>query len=246
MTTRTADIEVPESWIIAGEVPLGLLSLLCIVSANGIESLDLERSHQISIVLDQPINNGRVRVRTERQDRLTNVRILSVDGGALASCLIAVAPQDGLTVADIPILQPDDLLDYEGCVPGLSTMYRSRPLPIARHNRCTADAWLQPIDPMIACPWACLTALDAWASPPLMDHARDVLDGREATPEPRQTFLRRATVTVQPTAIHRHIGMWLLRHSQSKPTDDATTGERGHLASSDGTVHVQYEAWRAP
>ncbi len=246
MTTRSTDIEVPESWIIAGEVPLGLLSFLCIVSANGVESLDPERSHQISMVLDQPIPNGRARVRTERQDRLTNVRFLGVDGGSLASCLIAAAPQDGPAVADMPILQPDDLLDYEGCVPGLSPMYRSRPLPIASYNRGTADAWLQPIDPRIARPWACLTALDAWASPPIMDHARDVLGGREARPEPRRTFLRRATVTVQPTAIHRHMGMWLLRHSQSNPTDDATTGEQGHLASSDGTIHVQYQAWRTP
>lgn len=244
MTALASEIIIPDCWLIGGEVPLGLLSFLSLLSANDVNELNRLASHKLSLVIDHPLQAGPVRLRTECRNGMTNVRFMTTDGTVLASSLILPTTGEG-QVAQLPLLKPDDLLDYEGCVPGLSSMFRARPLPITTYNRGTSHAWMRPVDPRTVRPWACMTALDAWANPIVIDHARDVLDGRSTALQTPRTRLRQATVTVHSTAQQRHLGLWLLRHSEMAVTTDPRGSEHGFLADIDGNVHMEYSALRS-
>lgn len=224
-------VEIPKHWLIGGEVPAGTLAFLvasvyhsCGLRCSPGEALELR------IEIERPLSSGRVDVDC---GPTAGGVAANLSGPAGDVTLTARAIEDEVHRVDEPALGPDDLLPYQGGTPGAASLYEVRPLPVLVAGGGRADAWVRcriPTSPG----WSALTALDAWATPTLVDRARSMLHGLP-TDHVAPRSLRHAEVVVSSSLFDRASG-WLLRLAEHRCLEGHSPIDVSTLASRDGEV----------
>ncbi|MEM7094657.1 MAG: hypothetical protein AAF567_16755 [Actinomycetota bacterium] len=204
---------IPKSWLIYGELPLGLVSFLSMAAASGAGFAQEDCCHRIEVTVHTPIRGGNLLISAaDTDDDALAVEFVNAEGPGRIEAQIRGSGTVSSRCHEQQRSQPEDLVPYLGGLPGPARLFEVRPDPIVEYDRGTANAWVRPRAEASWDTWSVLTAIDAWASPRILDRARDLLcERRCAAPELPPVSLRSAVVMAHPASRIPVIDEWVRR-----------------------------------